>query len=80
MVDTRDGLFGDWCELNFKEGVFPETARDLSLDYYEIQAIELEATGNLSEVLLASRQEEATVFVPSVIAAFGSFWKSRVKD
>src|SRR5689334_19636010 len=21
MVDVRDGVFGDWCELNFKDGV-----------------------------------------------------------
>ena len=33
MVDVHRGLFGDWCGLNFKEGI-PETAiANLQLDY-----------------------------------------------
>jgi Fe-S-cluster containining protein len=80
MVDSHDGLFGDWCELNFVEGVSPELAGELNLDYYKIQAMEQEVTGNLSQYLLAERQEDATVFIPSVIAAFGSFWKLYIKD
>ena len=51
MVDAEDGLFGDWCELNFKEGVTAEIAGDLSLDYREIQAVE----------------QTVTIFIPSVI-------------
>ncbi len=74
MMDSNDGLFGDWCELNFKEGISPAMAEDLRLDYYELQAIEQEVTANLSHHLLGSRHERVTVFLPSVIAAFDSFW------
>jgi hypothetical protein len=73
MVDINDGLFGDWCELNFKEGVSAELAEDLRLDYYEIQTIEQEVTGHLSQYFGASPQKEATLFIPSVIAASDVF-------
>ncbi len=78
MVDLHDGLFGDWCELNFKNGVTPKLKEDLRLDYYEIQAIEQEATGFLSQCLLAHRQEAVTLFIPSIVAAFDAFWKESV--
>ncbi len=67
MVDSRDGLFGDWCELNFRGGVSAELAEDLRMDYYEVQAIEHEVTGRLSQILLGSRQDEATAFIPSIL-------------
>jgi Fe-S-cluster containining protein len=69
IVDARDGLFGDWCELNFKEGISREIAEDLRLDYNEIQAIEREVTSCLSPYFGANPQKEATLFIPSVIAA-----------
>lgn len=53
MVDARDGLFSDWCELNFRQGMAPELAKDLRLDYYAIQQIE----------------QDVTLFIPSVIYA-----------
>ena len=74
MVDPHDGVFGDWCELNFKEGVSSGMEEHLRLDYYELQEVEQEATAYLSSLLLGSRQEEATVFLPSVIASFDTFW------
>lgn len=74
MVDFYDGVFGDWCELNFKESIPPDLAEDLRLDYYELQAVEQEVTAHLSHHLLGSRQEEVTVFLPSVIASFDTFW------
>src|SRR5262249_13671241 len=40
MVDVREGLFGDWCELNFKEGVPKTVLTDLEQDYDRIGAIE----------------------------------------
>jgi Fe-S-cluster containining protein len=69
MVDARDGLFGDWCELNFTEGLPPESARDLCLDYCELEAIERQATRSLSEKLLGRKLDDVTVFIPSVIAS-----------
>jgi Fe-S-cluster containining protein len=74
MVDLHDGVFGDWCELNFKEGVPSERVDGLRMDYYELQRVEQEATAYLSSFLLASREEEVTVFLPSVIASFDTFW------
>jgi Fe-S-cluster containining protein len=78
MVDSQDGLFGDWCELNFKEGIPPDVSIDLRLDYYEIRAIEQEAAEHLSCCLLGQQQAEATVFLPSIPATFENFWKSRI--
>jgi hypothetical protein len=40
MVDTRDGRFGDWCDLNFKEGLPQTAAADLQLDYSALDAFE----------------------------------------
>ena len=74
IVDSQDGLFGDWCELNFKEDISSAMTEDLQLDYYELMATEQQIAENLSHHLLGSRQKEVTVFIPSIIAAFDSFW------
>ncbi len=73
MVDAHDGVFGDWCELNFREGVTPELAESLRLDYCGIQAIEGEATAKLSKILLGTPHEQVTLFIPSVITALDLF-------
>jgi hypothetical protein len=78
MVDSQDGLFGDWCELNFREGLAPDVSADLRLDYYEIHAVEQEAAEHLSCYLLGDRRAETTVFLPSVPATFEDFWKFRI--
>jgi hypothetical protein len=69
MVDAQDGLFGDWCELNFREGVSAEALKDLRLNYYEIQAIEQEVTAYVSLHFPIDLKKENTLFIPSVIAA-----------
>lgn len=69
MVDVRDGLFGDWCELNFRGGAAPELLESLRLDYYRIQDTECAATAHLSQHLFGVRREEMTIFIPSAIAA-----------
>jgi Fe-S-cluster containining protein len=76
MVDVRDGLFGDWCELNFTRGVPEEALTDLQLDYYDLQKVEEIATEILSDALLRDCRRDATVFIASVIADFESYWKS----
>ena len=75
MVDAQDGLFGDWCELNFSAGLSPEITEKVRLDYYGLQAIETGAAEEISEA-----QPEMTVFIASVIAEFESFWKEWVND
>jgi len=74
MVDVRDGLFGDWCELNFEDG-FPDAARqDFELDYDRINARE-----ESESAAVASRagldNPRAITFIPSVIAEHENFWK-----
>ena len=75
MVDVRDGLFGDWCELNFTGGL-PETAlKDLQLDYYELQEVEGIAAEIISGDLLHDCRRDATVFIASVVTDFETYWK-----
>jgi hypothetical protein len=62
MVDVRDGLFGDWCELNFTEGVPKEAMADLQLDYDAIN----EASENSGDV----------TFIASVVAQYEEFWRN----
>lgn len=75
MVDARDGLFGDWCELNFRDGVLPEDLPVLARDYYALQAQEETTTEVLADLLLNRRDRDLTVFIPSVITEYDSFWK-----
>jgi Fe-S-cluster containining protein len=74
MIDVRDGLFGDWCELNFKEGIPESAAKDLQQDYNAIDA------SDASRSAIVARRagildHRAVTFIPSVIAELDSFWK-----
>jgi Fe-S-cluster containining protein len=78
MVDVQDGLFGDWCELNFKEGI-PDTAlKDLAQDYDRIAASE-EASSNVVARQAKLSDQHAVTFIPSVIAEYETFWKSLIR-
>ena len=80
MVDLQDGLFGDWCELNFTSGVSEQALRDLGRDYYGMQEVEEAATESLSKTLLGEKLSVATVFIPSLVVEFDRFWKLRIAD
>jgi Fe-S-cluster containining protein len=80
MMDFHDGLFDDWCEFNFTEGIDPALEEDLRLDYYEIQATIQHIAESLIERIPALSTKEATVFIPSVVASFESFWHDLVKE
>ena len=80
MVDFHDGLFDDWCEFNFTEGIDPALEEDLRLDYYEIQATIQHITESLIERIPSLPTKEATVFIPSVVASFECFWHDLVKE
>ena len=74
MVDVREGPFGDWCELNFKEGLPESALADLEQDYDRIDEIQE------SESAVVARRAKipdarAVTFIPSVIAEYESFWK-----
>lgn len=75
MVDVQDGLFGDWFELTFTEGVPPEAIRDLERDYYQMQDDEENLTEALTQTLLDNKLNRAPVFIPSLVVEFESFWK-----
>ena len=79
MVDATDGLFGDWCELNFPAGVPQEALALLRRDYGALQQLEDAATAGLSEALLGTRVNRATVFIPSLVAALEDFWRPRLR-
>jgi len=74
MVDVNEGLFGDWRELNFVEGVPDSAMRDLKLDYNRIDASE-----EIRSAAIARQSglpdPRAVTFIPSVIAEFDRFWK-----
>jgi Fe-S-cluster containining protein len=79
MIDSADGPFSDWRELNFREGLNTQLESELRPDFYGIQASERQAAERLSDYLLGRRQEEATVFIPSIIASFNTFWEKQLK-
>jgi hypothetical protein len=74
MVDRQDGLFGDWCELNFKNGVSPAALKDLEYDYDELQNIEEVATEVVSEEVTGRKRRQLTVFMASIVTEFESCW------
>ena len=73
MVDKRDGLFADWCELNFVDGVAPTARADLTLDYDAIAMTDERAS---AEVAAAAgiADPESVVFIASVVVYFERFW------
>lgn len=80
LVDVQDGLFGDWCELNFTEGVPAVAMKDLERDYDQIQDAEENLTESLTRALLDRKLSCATVFIPSLIVEFESFWKKLLRE
>lgn len=78
MVDLGDGPFGDWCELNFTEGIPDEARRDLALDYGGLQEMEDRLGERLAVEVLGKRAAGITVFLPSVVAEFENFWRAHL--
>ena len=77
MVDIQEGLFGDWCELNFKEGI-PQTAlADLQQDYDGIDQLEEMRSAAIARRAALS-DHRAVTFIPSVIAEYENFWKQLI--
>ncbi len=77
MIDVREGLFGDWCELNFKDGIAEAAAKDLPEDYNAIDAFDETRSVAVAQCAGIS-DHRAVTFIPSVIAEFDRFWKSRI--
>ena len=78
MIDTRSGLFGDWCDLNFTHGIPDDALQDLRLDYDALDATEEIRS---SEIAVRARMNDtrAVTFIPSVILDF-NYWASLQSD
>jgi hypothetical protein len=74
MVDTHRRLFGDWCDLNFKEEIPEAALTDLQLDYAEIDAVQ-EAGSAKVAAAVGLQDPRALTFIPSVIAEYPAFWR-----
>jgi len=79
MVDVRGGLFGGWCELNFRDGVPKDAKADLQIDYDLIDARQ----GARSETIALRaglHDARAVTFIPAVVAEYDRFWKRLLRD
>src|SRR5262245_31427593 len=74
MIDTRSGVFGDWCDLNFTHGIPGAAIEDLRLDY---DALDAREEMRSAEIAVRARMSDirAVTFIPSVIADF-NYWAS----
>jgi hypothetical protein len=77
VVDIHEGLFGDWCELNFKQGVPDAALADLQQDYNRIDEFQ---EGRSAAVARKAGlpDHRAVTLIPSVIAEYESFWKQLI--
>jgi Fe-S-cluster containining protein len=78
MVDIHQGLFGDWCELNFKEGIPVGAMIDFQQDYDRIDAIQEALSARVARQA-ALDNPRAITFIPSVIVEYDKFWKNLLK-
>jgi Fe-S-cluster containining protein len=79
MVDARDGPFDDWCTLNFAGGMDKDVETDLVLDYYGIEAMIQSTEEILAGLIPDFPQDRTTVFLPSVVVAFETYWERLLK-
>ncbi len=74
MVDIRQGLFGDWCELNFKDGIPQSALAELEQDYDRLDELQESQSSDVARRAELS-DPRAVTFIPSVIVEHESFWK-----
>ncbi len=79
MVDGCDGRFDDWCTLNFTAGIDRSIETDLVLDYYGIEATVQGTSEDIRHVIPILPPDDATVFLPSVVFTFDTFWEELLK-
>jgi Fe-S-cluster containining protein len=77
MVDVHEGLFGDWCELNFKQGVPEKALADVRQDYNRIEQVQETRSAAVARRAGLSDHRVVTL-IPSVIAEYQSFWKQLI--
>jgi Fe-S-cluster containining protein len=75
MVDAADGLFDDWCRLNFTSGLDEAVEADMVLDYYGIEATVQNSTEALLELLPVFGKKAPTAFLPGIVVTYDTFWQ-----
>ena len=74
MVDVQDGLFGDWCELNFENGIPESAKKDLELVYDAVNIAEETQSAAIGR-RAGLPDSRAVTFIACVIAEYDRFWK-----
>jgi hypothetical protein len=77
MVDIHEGLFGDWCELNFEKGIPDGALADLKQDYDRIDQLQEARSADVARKA-ALPDHRAVTLIPSVIAEYENFWKQLI--
>jgi Fe-S-cluster containining protein len=77
MVDIHEGPFGDWCELNFTQGIPDGALADLQQNYNRIDELQ-EARSAAIAHRAALSDHRAVTLIPSVIAEYENFWKQLI--
>jgi Fe-S-cluster containining protein len=80
MVDASDGPFDDWCRFNFTEGMDRVVETDMVLDYYGIEAMVHNCTVTLLESIPALGRDPVTVFLPSIVVTYETFWEPLLRQ
>jgi Fe-S-cluster containining protein len=75
LVDVRDRLLGEWCELNFVEGGRAESFDDLTWDWSGVSNTEEATSDCLAESDSAIGHADAVTLIPTLLVAFETFWK-----
>ena len=81
LVDTRDGLFSDWYELNFTQAGSGESFGDLTRDWTAVteteeataRAIARESATEIASSNSGTDRASITVSIPSLIVVYESF-------
>jgi Fe-S-cluster containining protein len=76
MVDTEDGVFGDWCELNFTEGVPESALQDLKQDYGALDAAEYRRSTEIAEQRRLPDARAVTFIASAVVAR--KYWMKQL--
>jgi Fe-S-cluster containining protein len=75
LVDARDRLLGEWCELNFAEGGRAESFDDLARDWTGVSSTEEATSDCLAESDSAIEHADAVTLIPALLVAYETFWK-----
>jgi len=76
MVDIETGLFGDWCELNFTEGLQESALQDLKQDYSALDAAEHRRSMDIADQRRLPESRAVTFIASAVVAR--KYWMKQL--